>query len=387
MGKRRLINFRAFLIIAASLVFAAIFALLSFTVQWLGWLLFGLSLVFFFTLVFVSLYRGAKKYKTLTFALCIVLFIAVFFNFIVTVNLWQDETIIEDEKYSVSGVVDSVYDSDGKVVITLRNVSIASEKHRGKIKVYAAFEEKLIYLRVGDIVVMPSVKLYKNELVEDGKVNAYYKRADIRYTVNAFAGDVQTFEGKPNFMDSFTGKIKNLLVNSMGSKYGNIAYGMLTGDKNGLSQETVSAFNISGLSHILAVSGLHVGFIAAIITFVMRKLKARRVPVFVTVSAFLLFYMFVADFSPSVVRAVIMTETALAADVFGQSKDKLSALCFAVCVILVFSPIYLFEAGFQMSVGAVAGIILFADFFKKVLRKINFVYLIYNPQARFLMNI
>ncbi len=371
MEKRRLINFRAFPIIAASLVFAAIFAFLSFTIQWLGWLLFGLSLAFFFAVIFVLLCRGSKKYRVLTFALCIVLFTATFFNFIITVNLWQEETIIEDEKYTVSGTVDSVADIDGKVVMVLRNVSVAEEKHRGKIKVYAAFEEKLTAVEVGDTVVMPSVRLYKNELLENGKVNAYYKRTDIRYNVNAFVGDVQVYAGKPNFTDRLSGGIKDILTDAMGALYGGEAYGMLTGDKSGISQETKTAFDLSGISHVLAVSGLHIGFAAAVIAFIMRKFKARRISVFISVTAFLLFYTVLADFSPSVIRAVVMTETALAADVFGRRKDKLSSLCFAVCVILVFSPLYLFETGFQMSAGAVLGIVFFADIFEEALRKIK----------------
>ncbi len=359
------------MIIAASLVFAAIFAFVSFAVQWLGWTLFALSLAFFFVMIFVLLYRGAKKYKVLTFALCIVLFTAVFFNFIITVNLWQRETVIQDEKYSVSGTVESVADVDGKVVMVLKNVSIAGEKHKGKIKVYASFEEKLITVKAGDTVIMPDVRLYKNELLENGKVNAFYKRTDIRFNVNAFVGDVEVYSGSPSLGDRFSQSIKDLLIGAMGSTYGGEAYGMLTGDKSGISRETKSAFDLSGISHVLAVSGLHIGFAAALITFVMRKLRARRVSVFVTVTAFLLLYTALADFSPSVIRAAVMTETGLAASVFGRRKDRLSALCFAVCVILVFSPLYLFETGFQMSVGAVLGIILFADFFGKALQKIK----------------
>ena len=369
---RRIVNFRAFLIIAAAVAFAAIFAFLSFINRLLGWILFIALVAFSVTLVFVSFSRGRKKYICVTFIISALLSVEAFFNFIITVGSWNRETIIESENYSVSGTVDDVYDSDGRTVIILRNVSIIGQKHAGKIRIYAPDEIRLSEIDVGDTVYVESIRLYRNNLIENGKVNAYYKRTNIRYNANAFAGDVEFVHGKKNFLDIVSGGIHSLFATNMGSGYGAVAYAMLTGDKSGISYETYSAYNISGIAHVLAVSGLHVGFVAAIISFLMKKLKAGRVPTFVTVTAFLLFYTFLADFSSSVVRASIMTQTALAASVFGNRKDKLSALSFAVTVILAVSPLYLFEAGFQLSVGAVLGMILFSDTLSKALCKIKF---------------
>lgn len=135
-----------------------------------------------------------------------------------------------------------------------------------------------------------------------------------------------------------------------------IAKALFLGDRTGLSYETGTDFKISGISHIVAVSGLHVSIVFALVytlTFRRRWLLALfGIPVTVL-------FMALTAFTPSVTRAgimQIMTILALCAD---REYDPPSALSFAALVMLIANPLVISSVGFQLSVGSVAGIFLF----------------------------
>ena len=119
----------------------------------------------------------------------------------------------------------------------------------------------------------------------------------------------------------------------------------------------------------MAVSGLHVGFFILLLDFILAKVDKRiRFPI---IGAVLFAYMIVADFSPSVVRAFIMAAVAMIAFAVGGRRDILSSMCCAMSLILAFKPLYIFEAGFVLSFGAIFGIAMFSDTIKRALGKFN----------------
>ena len=142
---------------------------------------------------------------------------------------------------------------------------------------------------------------------------------------------------------------------------------MLTGDKYGLDDEVSDYFTAAGLGHIMAVSGLHIGFLALALNFMLCKLGRKvRYPIVMTV---LVGYAMLANFSPSVVRAVIMAAISGFAVFVGGRRDLLSSLLCAFSFILAFKPLYLFDAGFLLSFCAIFGIALFSNSIKLFLTK------------------
>ncbi|MFR6641788.1 MAG: ComEC/Rec2 family competence protein, partial [Christensenellales bacterium] len=139
-------------------------------------------------------------------------------------------------------------------------------------------------------------------------------------------------------------------------------------DKGGLEEGITDYYGTSGIGHILAVSGLHVGFITAALAWLLGKLRLNRYAKLGIVSSTLLFYCFLASFSPSVVRASAMCVIGLTADAFGKRRDSLSGLCAAVTAILAIKPLYVYDVGFVLSVSAVAGILMFAETIKRLLK-------------------
>lgn len=134
------------------------------------------------------------------------------------------------------------------------------------------------------------------------------------------------------------------------------------GYKHDLTNELQEAFRASGTSHVLAVSGLHVAIIYAIFTLLFSFLgKTGRkfiIKQFLIIVA-LWFYAFLAGLSPSVLRATIMLTIASVGFAEGKKGFTYNTLAAAAFFILFFSPMSLFDVGFQMSFTAVFAILYF----------------------------
>ncbi len=131
---------------------------------------------------------------------------------------------------------------------------------------------------------------------------------------------------------------------------------LLLGDTSDLDYATNTHLSISGIRHVAAVSGLHVSILFSLVYFVTAK--RRLLTVFLGLPCLLLFAA-VAGFSPSVTRACIMQGLMLVSLGMKKEYDPPTALAFAALVILIVNPLTITSVSFQLSVGSVAGILLF----------------------------
>ena len=137
---------------------------------------------------------------------------------------------------------------------------------------------------------------------------------------------------------------------------------LILGNSNFIDKATRQEFSAAGVAHVLALSGLHVGFIALIIWWLMFPLDylgLKKVRLVITLAAIVLFAVF-TGLSPSVVRATVMIGFVFATQVFHRRSISLNALSMAALVILVFTPAALYSVGFQLSFITVAAVLLFA---------------------------
>lgn len=133
------------------------------------------------------------------------------------------------------------------------------------------------------------------------------------------------------------------------------AKSLMLGDTDDLDYATDSALKVSGIRHIVAVSGLHVGILYAII-FALTGHK--RILCFLLGTPILILFAACAGFSPSVTRASIVMILMMLSEAIQMEYDPLTELSFAITVMLIWNPFMVESVSFQLSVSSVLGIIL-----------------------------
>lgn len=137
---------------------------------------------------------------------------------------------------------------------------------------------------------------------------------------------------------------------------------LTVGDKEELSDDIVETYSVSGASHVLALSGLHIGFLYALLLFVLRPLwrRWRRLKplLLLLLVLFLVSFAFFTGLSSSVVRSVIMFSLLAFAGLQPEKPLTLNTLAATAFLMLLCKPVWLFDVGFQLSFSAVAAIVL-----------------------------
>lgn len=193
----------------------------------------------------------------------------------------------------------------------------------------------------------------------------------IGYSTYANSSNIATTSEKLELVDLIRGKVKGILDNNLNSDNSEICYAVLFGQKYGLSDSISDMFSYAGISHILAVSGLHIGVLVTLIWFVLKRLKFNDYIKLCVFAIILFFYSYLCGFSPSVCRASIMAFVLALSKVFCWEYDIINSLGFAGCVILLFNPLTLYSVSFQLSFMCIFGIITFAPFIRKCLNLIK----------------
>lgn len=130
--------------------------------------------------------------------------------------------------------------------------------------------------------------------------------------------------------------------------------GVVFGDKNEIDEATRDQFNENGTGHILAVSGLHIGFLFSLLSLLLKRRRTSGVNIFIV--TVLICYGEMTMWSPSTVRAVMVMAVSLASTRLRRRADLLTSVSFAALVLLISNPYQLFNTGFQMSFLAMLGI-------------------------------
>ena len=158
------------------------------------------------------------------------------------------------------------------------------------------------------------------------------------------------------------------LTRSLAEPQASLAQTLLLGKRGDIPEEVTQAFRDTGTSHLLAISGLHVGVVLALLLPFSVALLGRRRNLYLLLPLVILWlYAALSGFSPSVERAVIMASIYLLALALGRQRNSLPALAFAAALMVALDPNALYDISFQLSFTAVAGIILLAPTLQRVL--------------------
>jgi len=149
-----------------------------------------------------------------------------------------------------------------------------------------------------------------------------------------------------------------------GSVYAVVA-AMTLGDKSQLTNELRKTYAITGASHILALSGLHLGIIYTLLSLLLSRRRWWIVSQVVIIVCIWL-YVFLVGMTVSVVRSAVMITVYALLSLGHRDKMSVNTLAFAAIVMLLFNPLSLFDVGFQLSFLAVLAILLFYPLFEGV---------------------
>lgn len=160
-------------------------------------------------------------------------------------------------------------------------------------------------------------------------------------------------------MDPFTvPTLTTVLGRMLPESQAGLLAGILFGTRASLSRPLTDAFITTGTIHIIALSGQNVSIIISLLASTLLPFFSRRIASLLTLLVLGLFLWFVGP-SPSLVRAVIMGSLTLFSVIFGRQNWSLLSLVLAVGIMLVLNPPWITDLGFQLSVLATLGIILF----------------------------
>jgi competence protein ComEC len=160
--------------------------------------------------------------------------------------------------------------------------------------------------------------------------------------------------------ENFEGRLNRLFPEPMAS----FEAGLLTGSRKGIPEDLMQNFNITGLTHIIAISGYNISLIIFFISSLLKK-SSRRIKVPATIIMIAVFTLFVGA-SAAVVRASVMGIISVLAMWFGRQSEIINALLLSAFFMVFYNPfILLYDVGFQLSFLATLGLIITGNSFNR----------------------
>ena len=171
--------------------------------------------------------------------------------------------------------------------------------------------------------------------------------------------DIRIFSARIN------SKLSAILTQGVKGEAGNFASALLLGNDRLLSNETQRDFNRSGVSHILALSGMHVSILIGAVMWLLKKLRINHKIIAAVITVCSISYLAITGFSLSASRAVIMFLIVYLSTLSEGISDSLTALGLSGVILILISPGTAVDIGFWMSVCATLGILAYLPAFKQ----------------------
>ncbi len=227
--------------------------------------------------------------------------------------------------------------------------------------------------RIGDVVQVKAKLMAPSAPVIPGgfdfRVKAYYDGIGAVGFTTADAVLIGEGASKTDHVQSFRDRVRGVLYAIMDPRYAAIAQALLTGERDGITKKDTQNLRTSGLAHLLAISGLHVGLVAGCVFFFIRLLLvvvpyvALRYPVKKWAAgvaiAVAFFYMVLAGATVPTMRAFIMTSLVLLAVILDRSTLNMRLVALAAMIVMVTTPEAVMGPSFVLSFAAVSALIVF----------------------------
>ena len=271
-------------------------------------------------------------------------------------------------------------------------VLIYAETERDSVLTLLYGDESCMQLQPGDrISTVARCTLATH--TQDGESITYYTAKGIFLTARAYGElTVERPERMPLSVwpAVLTDRLKQSIDRTFPEDAAALVKAVVTGNRDALSDRFTTSLQRTGLAHTVAVSGMHLAYLAGFLSLFLGKGSRRCALVSIPV---IVVFALMAGSTPSVVRAAVMVILLQLAPLLGREGDSITSMAFALFLLLVENPFAAAGVGLQLSFGAVAGILAFGNLSERLMLACrvkkpgkNPLYLLWNVLTRFVIS-
>ena len=302
---------------------------------------------------------------TICLSVTLLVFVSVHFSgglFLGELKSSDAETSIpKGESVTFSGQVYRREQTSEYQILYLKNVSVYYQKKSFKESRVLIYDEEKTKVKIGNRIIVDGEISFFDSARNPGNFDRkfYYQKQNIHAYVWSSKIEVIGKEIFPvrNWLSNVREHWKELFLTYAGEEEGSILCAMILGDKNGMDEEIKELYQKNGIAHILAISGLHLSFVGTGLYRIARRCSGSYIIGGCVGLIFMLLYIIMIGMSVSALRATVMYILRVGADMSGRVYDAPTAVSVAVLIVILWRPLSFYDAGFQMSFGAVVGII------------------------------
>jgi len=283
----------------------------------------------------------------------ILLIISIFYSFIIlNSNVKSLYSINDNEVY---GYVKNYVIDKEKITITLK------AKEKILVKYYYKDKKEIKNISYGDYIYVNGLFIKPNNNTNFNIFNyrKYLLSKKIKYIVNSNSITII------NKNKSFLYKLKNTINKRINKMYKTKGYLMmfLFADKNYISEDTYLNYQKLGISHLFAVSGMHISFTVMLLLKILYRLNDRKK--YTIIIIFLLYYLFLTDFTISMMRACFQFILLSINKLYKLKINKINILILLFSIFLLNNPFYIYNVGFIFSFLISFSLLLFNNIINK----------------------
>ena len=279
-------------------------------------------------------YRYTFKYLTLVIVSIVSIFVVLF----------PKNTKYTGSETNIVGVIKQINIDGNKLTMLIKDkediiVNYYFDNEKEKIKFVSELE-------LGD-----TIKIYgelknpsTNTIFNGFDYKKYLKYKGIYYILNSMSIEVVSKNNNVFYL------IKNKIIKRIDSIDGSGYLRLfLLGDKGGINSEILDIYQSNGISHLFAVSGMHISVLIGILFMFLKNITYNKRVKYLYASIFLIFYLFLTNYSPSILRASIMFILNAINECYNFKIKKIDIVLFTFDIILIINPYIVFQISFQYS--------------------------------------
>lgn len=276
--------------------------------------------------------------------------------------------LTEGENVYVKGEITEIEKKETQTVLTVKKAEIKPSGEEGQETFSGSLKSRglLLYVKdtceysIGETILGKGTLQFIEGPGNPGQFHAehYYRAQGIDYRI--FSAQILESDGKANWYLNGLAKLSERLNTSIEGVFNEEDSGLmasiLLGSKENLDEDIYSLYQLAGIAHLLAISGLHMGLVGRGVYGLLRKLGASFGLAFFLSMLLLLSYGLLTGMGASALRAFLMFGLAMFAKVCGRSNDLLTSAALVFLLMCLENPWILTQSGVWLSFGAVFAI-------------------------------